>query len=271
MKQRLWVSAAVGLAGLGITACDVKSYNSAATVGTAVQVNTNPATDPKTDIGAPLFEATSTKPSSAAPGPAGEAIVVNNCQVTVPYTENVPSKNDGKFFDVVTELRPGELERLPASEVFTSPFDATKKYRRLHEGDTVVPGQLVALLDERIAKSAYDAAQSNLSAANLSLTAAKEVVKAAVDQFDIQNKLGPSGSKIEIAEFAKRASEAKKSLADIQGLADKAVPELQKATITLQDHEIRATIGGVIKAIYKRPGEAVKALEPLVVEEAADE
>ena len=40
--------------------------------------------------------------------------------------------------------------------------------------------------------------------------------------------------------------------------------ELSQAETALHMHEVRAGIPGIVKAIYKRPGEAVKRMEPVV-------
>lgn len=58
-------------------------------------------------------------------------------------------------------------------------------------------------------------------------------------------------------------------------LKDKAVKvaqqELNQARRILEMYEIRSPSRGVIKAIYKRPGEAVKALETVFLIQVTDE
>src|SRR5207244_10463949 len=66
------------------------------------------------DIGNPLFPP-APLPARPATGDGGGPpieIIVRNCQITVPVTQNVPSKNDGKLFDYCTEFDPAR-ENVP--------------------------------------------------------------------------------------------------------------------------------------------------------------
>jgi multidrug resistance efflux pump len=47
--------------------------------------------------------------------------------------------------------------------------------------------------------------------------------------------------------------------------------ELRQARARLETYEIRSRVRGVLRAIYKHPGEAVRALEPVFLIQIAKE
>src|SRR5437762_1981246 len=95
MLRRLLGSALAGTLALAVAACDNPNN------GTVARANGGePASPTVADIGDPLY------PDAPAPKPpvapaeaqvAGDPIVIRQCQVTHPQTQNVPSKNDGRL------------------------------------------------------------------------------------------------------------------------------------------------------------------------------
>ena len=176
----------------------------------------------------------------------------------------VPSPLDGILLVIGTEVRKGE--KLPPGQVVTVKVgNETKQYRRLQEGDTVEEGQLLARLDDRLARQELEASRARVAIAEADYEAAAASAKEAEARLQRLTNLRQN-KVIQEAEVAAAA------LTKNRYLAEKASKEagvavararLKREEITCQMHEIRSPVRGVIRRIYKRPGEAVKALEPV--------
>jgi len=264
---RRWLGAVtVGAVAFGIAACDkIPGYGGN---GTATATTANGSAAPwekNVNIGEPLFPPEEPPKAPKIPAPTtavADPIIISGAQITVPYTENVPTKNNGKLWQICTELVPGA--QVAPEDIFEHPVVKEKKYRRLREGDVVAPGQLVALLDDKIAQAKYNAAKTDLEAAGKKLVAAKVFEDKSYMTFDIYKKNPQIGSKIDLYKAEQDWAAAQKQSADTEGERDKAREALKIAAEQLAEHELRATIGGVIKTIYRKPGESVKELEPVL-------
>src|SRR5437588_6201320 len=132
LRRSFFVALAGGLA-LGVSACN--EYRPTAPNGTTSGVTgATTVTAMPTDIGDPLYPAVQPKPRPAAATFTADPIILRNCQVTLPETQNAPSKNDGKLLAFCTEPEKGEV--VPPDQQIIHP--RTKKvYRKLREGDFV--------------------------------------------------------------------------------------------------------------------------------------
>lgn len=256
---------AIGLVALGMAACDGRLPGLSSS-GTAASHHSDAKSPPaEVDIGGPLYTKVEPPPAPAVKPPAGahsDPIVINGAQLTIPLTQNVPTENPGALWQICTEVAPGE--RVNPADVFEHPMVKDKKYRRLREGDTVVRGQLVALLDDQVARAKYNAAVTDLAASEEKLVAAQTVEQTAKQSFDVFTASGSASSKVERLKAQQDWAAAIKQIADAKGERDKNREAMNIAKVQLDKHELRSSINGVIKAIYRKPGEAVKEQEPVL-------
>jgi RNA polymerase sigma factor (sigma-70 family) len=146
---------------------------------------------------------------------------------------NVPSQREGVLLVVGREVKAGA--KTPANLLVTVKVDGeVKRYRRLRVGDMVEEGQLLARVDDRLARLDLEVQESKLEAAKADVDAA------------VQAKTAVEGVKSKVA--AVRQAQA----------------GLKEAQIVLEMYEIRSPVRGVVKAILKSRGEAVKSLETVV-------
>src|SRR6202011_1027973 len=67
--------------------------------------------------------------------------------------QDVPAMHDGALLFLGTELKPGEEEKLPPGKIITVEIGKQKKkFRELVEDDEVEEGQLLGILDDRLAR-----------------------------------------------------------------------------------------------------------------------
>ncbi|HXG10036.1 MAG TPA: HlyD family efflux transporter periplasmic adaptor subunit [Gemmataceae bacterium] len=192
---------------------------------------------------------------------------------------------------LVTRVKPGE--EVPASEIITVPNMAGVKYRRIKEGETVdaadleiitqrqrlrrlavgdrvKEGQLLALVDPRVAFDDLGIKKARVIASRADHEAAEMTAAEALSRYERQMKLynSPGGRATPLEEVtgAKltwdryRFEAISKRQAITLG-----VHELKQAQTLLEMHAIRSKINGVIKAIYKNRGDAVKNLDPVLL------
>jgi WD40 repeat protein len=143
------------------------------------------------------------------------------------------------------------------------------RIRRLEVGMRVKQGDLVALINQDVA---YDELATKVQALNAasaeqaSLVAARDAARASLDSAEasarsLKNSVSPEELRKARLEWVKATQEEKVKSA----LVVKAQREINAALTTLNMHEVRARIPGVVKAVYKNhEGDAVKALEPLL-------
>jgi WD40 repeat protein len=254
--------AAVGGLALSLAACDHK----VAPVGGAARASNPSAASSPTDIGEPLYTPEAVKPRPEpvkSTGVRTDPIIVRNCQVTLPQTQNVPSKNDGKLMDFCTDVGADE-KNLPDQEKVLHPRTG-KPYRRLHEGAVVKRNQLIAIVDDSVPAAKRDVAIAAKAAAEAKLEAAiklEVVAKAELDvQVDLKQKNATTNTELRRSQAQWDQSIA--GIAEAKAEVTKSEEELKMANVLLGEYEIRASTPGMIKRFYRRAGEAVKALEPV--------
>lgn len=208
-----------------------------------------------------------------APIPMGvnsgcDPIVIADCRLAVVEKEQIPSQRDGVLLLIGTEIKPGEV--VPPERIVTVSIGGQeKKFRRLREGDAVEAGQLVALMDDRLTRDDCAIRQAQIALSEADLAATENARDEARERYLAQMKLrssptGPATSEEDLGNakviWFKHHCEAiaKKEATTLARL------ELHQTQTLLAMHEVRSAIPGVIKRIYKNPGEAVKSLEPVV-------
>jgi WD40 repeat protein/biotin carboxyl carrier protein len=264
MLRRILSPALIGVAALWAVGCEPTLPPNPKTNGTAKAAE--PARMSAADIGAPLY-APKPVPEHPATADTGglpyDEFVVRNCQVTVPVTQNVPSKNDGKLVDYCTNFDPTR-EKVPESQIVVHPRTGVK-YRRLKVGEQVQSGQLIAIMDDAVPFANYAIAEAKLKANIEKAEADKQIEKVAEEEYKMVKGLVESKS-APLSELRRNQAQwdrAKADYAEAVGLIGQSTEEKNKADITLKEHEIKSDIAGEFKRLYRRAGESIKAYDPV--------
>jgi WD40 repeat protein len=275
MLRRLFCTALTGGLMLALAAC---SEDGAKPVGNGSAANgeEDPAAATR-EIGAPLYapapEQSGARQAAAVRRKLTDPIVVDDCRLTVYDKQEVPAQKDGVIEFIGTEIKDSELPGVPRDrliKVFEGKGEKRKEkyYKELREGDVVVEGQLMARLDDRLARDDLDIKEAKVSVAVADQTAAEKTQDEAYNRWKTQEKLFGSGTRgatsQEDLRGAKLVYETKhyEFKSKIEGYKQ-ALLERDQARTTLELHEIRAKIPGQIKTIYKKRGESVRNLEPV--------
>jgi len=260
MVGRAILFASVGAAAMTLAACEFKT----ASAGNPTAAPASPVAAMPADIGEPLYQSVSPTPRPQQPKDAilADPIVVRNCQVTLPQTQNVPSKNDGKILAFCTEIAPGE--DVPESEKYVHQRTG-KIYRKLHESNIVKKDQLIAILDDAVPAAKRDVARAAKVAAEAKKVAAIKLEVVAKAELQVQQDLKQKNATT-LSDYRRAEAQWDQSVAGIaeaEGNLQKAVEEDKMSLVELGEYEIRTSIPGMIKRLYRKPGESVKALEPV--------
>jgi len=185
----------------------------------------------------------------------------------------VPSRVDGTLMVLGTEIKEGD--QLPIDAIITLKVGTeTKKYRRLQKGDSVEAGQLLGVVDDRLARNEVAIKEAKLKGAGADQEAALKIKEEAMARYKTQERLFGNGgggnrlpaTSIEDLRAAKLMAETRHLEWVSKGEAVKqAEAELELARTLVEMHEIRSPARGVIKDINKYQGEAVRKLEPVLV------
>ena len=176
----------------------------------------------------------------------------------------VPALREGPLTFIGTPLQPGE--KAPAKRTATVKVDEkTVTYRVLRKGDRVEAGQLLAQLDDRIARCDIDIAKAKVKVAEAQERASIATREEAKLRHQIQVKLwqgSPSKEDLDAAHltFARYVEETlSRHEAVLQARA-----ALKKAEVDFLRYQIRSPVRGVVKRIKKHAGEAVKQFEMVI-------
>jgi WD40 repeat protein len=195
---------------------------------------------------------------------AQSPIVVPECRISVIHKEEVPSQRDGIICLIGTDIRPGDMIA-PEQIVNVQIGNEKRKYRRLNVGDAIVAGQLLARLDDRLAQDEYEIKRRKLLQSQADFAAAEKTRDEALERYKTQLKLRQerATSEEELAGAQLAWYRTYYDAISKQEAVALAQLEQNQAQTVLSMYEIRSTISGVIKTIYKSPGEAVKIYEPI--------
>jgi WD40 repeat protein len=199
-----------------------------------------------------------------------DPIVLPPGQLGLIEVEDVPSQRDGVLMFIGTEIREGES--VPPHDVLEVKLgDQKKRFRRLKEGDAVQENQLVALVDDTLARADEAIKKAKVKSAEADQVASLKTREEAKSRYQTQEKLY----------YSTQAGIRATSKEDLTGALltwnkyiyetiskEEAIKvaeqELVQAQKTLAMYEIRPKISGVVRNILKHPGEAVKSLEPVM-------
>jgi WD40 repeat protein len=213
--------------------------------------------------------------ANAAPRLGGsiDPIVIYGCRIRVIDRQEVPSQRDGVLLFIGTAVKPGE--NVPEDHLIRiKEGDQVKTYRRLQVGDVVAEGELVAMLDNRLARDDYLSKQAHVKAAEEDLKASiatREEAKSRYDRLFALRQRNPGAVSQEELSGAKLTWDryVYEALAKQQAVVV-AEREANQAKTVLDMHDIKSSIPGRIQQIYKHKGEAVKALDPILQIQSMD-
>jgi RNA polymerase sigma factor (sigma-70 family) len=184
-----------------------------------------------------------------------------------PARVEVPSEREGVLVLVGSEIKEGE--KVPPEDTVTLKVGNEKKtYRRLAEGDLVEEGQLLAKVDDRLARADLAVKQARIDAAEADLRAAAKTREEALKRLESLQVQERRLKGTVIPEDLRAAQLAADRYAEEENARKAALTqariELAAAQVVVEMHEVRSPVRGVVKVIYKQRGEGVKALEPML-------
>jgi RNA polymerase sigma factor (sigma-70 family) len=178
----------------------------------------------------------------------------------------VPTRLDGVLVLVGTEIKEGE--KVPPGRVVTVKVGGEeKKYRRLRVGDKVEEGQLLARLDDRVARDELAIKGEQVKAAKAEWQATIKTRDEAEQRYRTMERLLKLDQKTVSMEDVRAAKLTwdryfyeEVSKRAVVGMAE---AEEKLAQTRLGLYEIRSPARGVITKIYKQAGEGARAYEPV--------
>jgi WD40 repeat protein len=267
MRRILGLTVACSLATL-LAACD----NSKPSGPAAKPTNGEAGVAAVTEIGDLLYPEQLVQ-QVPVPVPAfkvgADPIIVRQCQVSLHQTQNVPSKNDGRLLFFCTEVTDEEAKTLKPEKLYLHPSPSNPnvkmRYRILEEGDTVLPGQMIALVDDEKAQADLEIGDAKVEAKVAAKEAADQLLKASEEEYqmNVELKRKNAASESDVRRAKAQRDKAIADVADAKGQIKQSEKELLKARIVLNEHKVRTTIGGVLKRFYRKPGESIKQLDPV--------
>jgi RNA polymerase sigma factor (sigma-70 family) len=174
----------------------------------------------------------------------------------------VAAQREGVIVFVSTEIKEGENVP-PDQRILVSVGKEIKQYRRLKIGEHVEPGQLLARVDDRLARDETTIKENKLLAVKADLVVSEKTREEAKARYETQKQLyGHKATSVEELRGAELALD--KYTGEVmskQAAVSVAVSELKLTQTVVEMHNIRSPTRGVIKGILKHPGEGVNSRE----------
>jgi WD40 repeat protein len=190
-------------------------------------------------IAVPVVKTGTTRAHSSA-----DEIVVDNCRIVVITKQDVPSLRDGVVKDI-----------------------------KVHEGDLVKKGQTLVQLDDRLPDADVKIKLAKVEAAKADCTASEKTRDESHARWQTQIRLmaknATSNEDVRAAEltYVRYVQEAV-SKKEAINLANE---ELNQARVVLDMHKLESAGDGRVKTIYRKNGESVKNLEPVLQVDNVDQ
>ena len=174
---------------------------------------------------------------------------------------NLPAPLD--HLDIVTML-PGIAE--PARQaVLAAPLSGVLMSVKVREGDQVKPGQILAVMDNRIAAAELQYAKvtsrqtAEIGQAQVTLQHAKSLLLRLLSVEDRR-----ALSELEVEQATNRRDQAAALLDAVREQASSAGAKLELAKTRLEVHNIRAPLAGQVIRVDAQPGQTLSGPEPVV-------
>jgi len=207
--------------------------------------------------------------ATPAPGYLGGAPADKDAEKATPPAKKrnwvlVPARQQGVVEMIGREPRAGE--KVPADKLVTvGPVGKQKQYVRLVEGDSVRKGELLARIDDAVARNDIEIKVARVAASEADWRASGKTKDEAQKRYESLQEAGrraPGSVSNEEIRGAKltweRYTEDEKAKFQAINVAKQ---ELQGAKVLFDMYEIRSPVDGVIVEILKKEGEAVRQLE----------
>lgn len=191
-----------------------------------------------------------------------DPVAIENCRITAIDKVDLASARDGILNYVGTNAKPGET--IPADRVVRDrDGKVVEGLKKLKEDDTVVPGQLLAQLDDRVVRDEWLTKKHEIVVAMSEWETSKAAEKESKQRWEtgvnLRGQIGKAMSLEEVNErkfaYEKYHNEVAKRKEEIE----LAKLKMNQAYTVMTQHELRSPIHGVIKAIYRNPGEGIKS------------
>jgi multidrug efflux pump subunit AcrA (membrane-fusion protein) len=185
-----------------------------------------------------------------------------------PTLIDIPVQQDGVVLVIGTPL--SEKPSSKAEPVVTIDGDDKRTFRPLKVGDLVEKGQLVAQLDDRLVRRELAVKDQQVKVCQAELDAANKTAEEAYSHFfayvneHYKNAkvFGPVSEEPRRLRLAYDKQRAEATVKKEQLALTKL--ELKKLATIVEMYEVHSPARGIIRKLYKQPGEAVKSLEPLL-------
>ncbi len=234
------------------------------------------ANDPKSSGDQRVARGSATAPVQSPPSAQrhegwGDPIVIPAARLRLIDLEDVPSQRDGVLMFIGTEIKDGQ--QVPSYETIQVQIGEEKKrFRRLKEGDAVQSDELLALVDDTLARADVDIKAAKLNSAHAEFKSAEKTRDEAWTRYETAKKLFGTGRGSSLNAISKE--DLSGALLTYNRYVEEAVSkgqaikvaeqELIQAKKTVTMYEIRPKVSGIVKSINKHRGEAIKSLEPLM-------
>jgi WD40 repeat protein len=270
--------AGTGLWGFGL----INSSSESGSGGGSV-----PAKEKKAPLVAkPLIAQTGQRPAPKADpnrpwrGFAEEAIVFPDFRLGVIEKTEVPAQREGVLLFIGRPLEPKDpadrrdtywiKERRAEKEKVKQGDKIIQEYRpvpyyRLREGDRVEINDVLALVDNRLAYAEVNIKEKKLINAKADLTVSERTRDEARERYRTQLRLGTATNQEDLRAAKLAWDKYIYEVVSKNAAIAVAQSELEQTETVMEYHEIRNKIPGRIQRIYKQKGEAVKALDPVML------
>jgi len=187
----------------------------------------------------------------------------------------IVSEQEGIVIFLGTPLKPGE--KVSAGRVGTAKVNGNPvKYRKLKVGDTIEEGQILGLLEARLARVDVEIKEAKLAAARADLDMVEKTRDEAKLRYENQLRLLNNGIRGSTTQEDMRSAKLTmdryiSEVTSKQQAVIVAQLELKQAKTILDSYEIRSRVRGIVKSINKHQGEAVHKLESVFVVELPKE
>jgi len=233
------------------------------------------------ELGGTLYTPADLKPLPSG-AKYGEDIVIGDCYINALDKVEISSQKSGQLLFVGTEV--------PMPRWFSSWFakyyrthgglgiatfnqgdyDAYVAYRRLHDGDTITEGQMIALVNPDLALNDVASKNAKLLATEADVEAAQFLereAEARKSRFDQVRAINPKAVTVEeySAAILTHAKYYLEMIAKKEAVKTGKI-EVKQAEIVYRQHQILNKLPGTstVKMIYKSAGEGIKDLEPVL-------